>query len=246
MHLSKLFVWVALILVGQFSLHSHAQEPKQTEDQQVPAIHGQWSKPVNGIRMMAKFLQPTSPHNELQLLVFIQNCSDKPVSLPNVINPAFDVFRKGSQQFPGDGNLLITVEPLDGQKLPLYQIHRKHLRQLESAQAPLSPNEIRLQAIRLISKAELERAHLQSADQIDNDSVHWPSLSDPNSEGRWKIHLSWRPDQQFPVPEGTATKEERIQVRCPAIWQNIQIDLPSLDFDWYPNDNEEIMQQKMR
>lgn len=237
MRFSKLLVWVALILVGHFPLHSHAQEPQPTENQQAPAIQGQWSKPANGIRMMAKFLQPTWPHNELQLLVFIQNCSDKPVSLPNSIKPASYVLRKGPQQVPGKGNLLIMVEPLDGQKLPLYQILRKDTKQLERTQAPLNPNEIRLQAIRLISKTGLAQLHLRSANPINNDSVHWPSLSDPNSKGRWKIHLSWRPDQQFPVPDGTAIKdkEERIQVRCPAIWQNIQIDLPPLKLDWCPS-----------
>lgn len=198
-----------------------------------PSIPGEWSEPVNGIRMAVKRITDHTPANEITLLILTQNISDQPVDWPG-IHPQHAVARAQDgiiQPSIGSGNLRVAVESLDRpSQCHDYAFIADELAQLH---LPILPGEIRLHAIQL-RDAELQqmREMLQSADEIPMDRVVWPGMSEPSSKGRWRIRLSYRPDGDFPKPEGT--EQLSLVIEPDSGWAGLQIDLIPLEFDWIP------------
>ena len=220
-----------------FSFPSFGQEvaPKgNAKAQQEPNIAGQWTEPVNGIRMMAKFIESNPPTEQIQILVFLQNCSENEIAVPPLNSERFLTYKKvKTETLLIGGNLRIVAEPLDGQK-----ISRK-ARLIESLgmqreEAALQPREIRLHCISVRTEPDQAIQMLQKKNQnvVRSDTVYGSELSDPNSKGRWRFSLSYRPDKQFPV--GDKNMEQLVKVTVPEIWKDVQIDLPPLELDWVP------------
>ena len=232
--LKPLALTVSILL---FSFPSFGQEvaPKgNAKAQQEPNIAGQWTEPVNGIRMMAKFIESNPPTEQIQILVFLQNCSENEIAVPPLNSERFLTYKKvKTETLLIGGNLRIVAEPLDGQK-----ISRK-ARLIESLgmqreEAALQPGEIRLHGISIRPMPLQAKQMLQKKNQnvLRSDTVYANELSDPNSEGRWRFSLSYRPDKQFPV--GDKNMEQLVKVTVPEIWKDVQIDLPPLELDWVP------------
>ena len=232
--LKPLALTVSILL---FSFPSFGQEvaPKgNAKAQQEPNIAGQWTEPVNGIRMMAKFIESNPPTEQIQILVFLQNCSENEIAVPPLNSERFLTYKKvKTETLLIGGNLRIVAEPLDGQKplLKAQKINGSSMRRLEAA---LQPGEIRLHCISVRTVSELAKIMPQKKNQnaVRSDTVYGRELSDPNSEGRWRFSLSYRPDKQFPV--GDKNMEQLVKVTVPEIWKDVQIDLPPLELDWVP------------
>ena len=232
--LKPLALTVSILL---FSFPSFGQEvaPKgNAKAQQEPNIAGQWTEPVNGIRMMAKFIESNPPTEQIQILVFLQNCSENEIAVPPLNSERFLTYKKvKTETLLIGGNLRIVAEPLDGQKplLKAQKINGSSMRRLEAA---LQPGEIRLHCISVRTEPKQATQMLQQANQnvVRSDTVYGRELSDPNSEGRWRFSLSYRPDKQFPV--GDKNMEQLVKVTVPEIWKDVQIDLPPLELDWVP------------
>ena len=91
--LKSLILTVSILL---FSVPSFGQEvaPKgNAKDQQEPNIAGEWTEPVNGIRMMAKFIDSSYTTGQIQILVFLQNCSENEITFPPLNSERFLVFK---------------------------------------------------------------------------------------------------------------------------------------------------------
>ena len=212
----------------------------KAKHQQEPAIKGEWSEPAGGIRMMVKYLQPDTQTDEIQLLVFMQNVSAKSLELPALVSERRVVFKNSKLIRSSSGNLRITVDPLGGQKVREFGGLQDF--EMDKQGKTLEPGEILLHAIRLESPMELQKAmQAESVNAIRTDSVRWPALTDPNSKGRWKISLSWRPDRKFPVDEDA---EREMIKEIAEQWRDVQIDLPPLELDWNPS-SEEVQNQNL-
>ena len=105
---------------------------------------------------------------------------------------------------------------------------------MQRLEAALQPREIRLHCISVRTEPDQAIQMLQKKNQnvVRSDTVYGRELSDPNSEGRWRFSLSYRPDKQFPV--GDKNMEQLVKVTVPEIWKDVQIDLPPLELDWMP------------
>ena len=244
--LNPLVLFTSILL---FSLPSFAQQTTpsgKAEIQPKPAIAGEWSEPVNGIRMMVKYLQEDTPRNEIRLLVFLQNISAEPIDLPSLTINGTVLLKDSIVNNHTNGNLRVTVEPLGDQKVSETPV-LKSFAEMQRLEAPVKPGEIRLHAICLKSEMKEHLMRQKNPSAIRTDSVDWESLNDPNSKGRWRISLSYRPDEQFPVKGSDDLKRERHQVEVPNQWRDVQIDLPSIELDWEPQGSEESqVQQQMK
>ena len=232
-----------------FSFPSFAQQTTPTGKAKIqpkPAIAGEWSEPVNGIRMMVKYLQEDTPRNKIRLLVFLHNSSAEPIDLPSLTTNGTVLLKDSIVNDQTSGNLRVTVEPLGDQKVSETQV-LKSFAEMQRLEAPLKPGEIRLHAICLKSEMEKQLMTQKNPSAIRTDSVDWESLNDPNSKGRWRISLSFRPDEQFPVAKGSDDiKRDRIEVNVPKQWRDVQIDLPPIELNWEPQGNEESQAQQMK
>ena len=232
--LKPLALTVSILL---FSFPSFGQEvaPKgNAKAQQEPNIAGQWTEPVNGIRMMAKFIESNPPTEQIQILVFLQNCSENEIAVPPLNSERFLTYKKvKTETLLIGGNLRIVAEPLEGQEvLPKdHQINGGGMQRLEAA---LQPGEIRLHCISVRTEPDqaIQMPQKKNQNAVRSDTVYGRELSDPNSEGRWRFSLSYRPDKQFPV--GDKNMEQLVKVTVPEIWKDVQIDLPPLELDWVP------------
>ena len=243
--LNPLVLFAAIFL---FSFPSFAQQTAPTgkaKIQQKLAIAGEWSEPVNGIRMMVKYLQEDTLGNEIRLLVFLQNSSAEPIKVPSLNSDRTVFFKNHKANHKTNGNLRVTVEPLGDQKISVIQ-ELKSFTAMQRLEAPVEPGEIRLHAICLKSEQELHSMMHKNLSAIRTDSVDWESLNDPNSKGRWRISLSYRPDEQFPVKGSDDLKRERHQVEVPNQWRDVQIDLPSIELDWEPQGSSEEPQAQQQ
>ena len=219
-----------------FSVPSFGQDvtPKgNAKDQQEPSIAGEWTEPVNGIRMMAKIIQSDYPTEQIQILVFLQNCSEKKIAVPPLNSEQFLVFKNSELATLIGGNLRIVAEPLDGQK-PLPKAQQLNGVGMQRLEAALQPGEIRLHGVSVRTVPGQAKQMLRQANQnaVRSDTVYGSELGDPNSKGRWRFSLSYRPDKQFPV--GDKNVEQLVQVNVPETWKDVQIDLPPLELDWVP------------
>ena len=232
--LKPLALTVSILL---FSFPSFGQEvaPKgNAKAQQEPNIAGQWTEPVNGIRMMAKFIESNPPTEQIQILVFLQNCSENEIAVPPLNSERFLTYKKvKTETLLTGGNLRIVAEPLDRQK-PLLKAQKINGGGMQRLEAALQPREIRLHCISVRTEPDQAIQMLQKKNQnvVRSDTVYGSELSDPNSKGRWRFSLSYRPDKQFPV--GDKNMEQLVKVTVPEIWKDVQIDLPPLELDWVP------------
>ena len=232
--LKPLALTVSILL---FSFPSFGQEvaPKgNAKAQQEPNIAGQWTEPVNGIRMMAKFIESNPPTEQIQILVFLQNCSENEIAVPPLNSERFLTYKKvKTETLLIGGNLRIVAEPLDGQKISRKAQLIESLG-MQREEAALQPEEIRLHGISIRPMPLQAKQMLQKKNQnvLRSDTVYANELGDPNSEGRWRFSLSYRPDKQFPV--GDKNMEQLVKVTVPEIWKDVQIDLPPLELDWVP------------
>ena len=231
--LKSLILTVSILL---FSVPSFGQEvaPKgNAKDQQEPNIAGQWTEPVNGIRMMAKFIGSNPSTEQIQILVFLQNCSEEKIAVPPLNSERFLTFKNIKTESLIGGNLRIVAEPLDRQK-PLLKAQKINGGGMQRLEAALQPREIRLHCISVRTEPDQAIQMLQKKNQnvVRSDTVYGSELSDPNSKGRWRFSLSYRPDKQFPV--GDKNMEQLVKVTVPEIWKDVQIDLPPLELDWVP------------
>ena len=232
--LKPLALTVSILL---FSFPSFGQEvaPKgNAKAQQEPNIAGQWTEPVNGIRMMAKFIESNPPTEQIQILVFLQNCSENEIAVPPLNSERFLTYKKvKTETLLIGGNLRIVAEPLDGQKISRKAQLIESLG-MQREEAALQPEEIRLHGISIRPMPLQAKQMLQKKNQnvLRSDTVYANELSDPNSEGRWRFSLSYRPDKQFPV--GDKNMEQLVKVTVPEIWKDVQIDLPPLELEWVP------------
>jgi len=232
--LKPLVLTVSILL---FSFPSFGQEvaPKgNAKGQQEPYIAGEWTEPVNGIRMMARFIETDYQFEQIQILVFLQNCSEKEVAVPPLDSEQFLVLENLKAAKLSGGNLRIVAEPLDGQKVlrKAMTIHGGGMRRLAAA---LQPGEICLHGISVRTADDKAMQMLREENQnvVRSDTVYGEELSDPNSEGRWRFSLSYRPDEQFPA--GDEKNKEQGLVNVPEHWQDVQIDLPPLELDGVPS-----------
>ena len=232
--LKPLALTVSILL---FSFPSFGQEvaPKgNAKAQQEPNIAGQWTEPVNGIRMMAKFIESNPPTEQIQILVFLQNCSENEIAVPPLNSERFLTYKKvKTETLLIGGNLRIVAEPLDGQKISRKAQLIESLG-MQREEAALQSGEIRLHGISIRPMPLQAKQMLQKKNQnvLRSDTVYANELGDPNSEGRWRFSLSYRPDKQFPV--GDKNMEQLVKVTVPEIWKDVQIDLPPLELDWVP------------
>ena len=231
--LKPLALTVSILL---FSFPSFGQEvaPKgNAKAQQEPNIAGQWTEPVNGIRMMAKFIQSDYPTEQIQILVFLQNCSEEKIAVPPLNSERFLTFKNIKTESLIGGNLRIVAEPLDRQK-PLLKAQKINGGGMQRLEAALQPREIRLHgiSIRPMPLQAIQMLQKKNQNVVRSDTVYGSELSDPNSKGRWRFSLSYRPDKQFPV--GDKNMEQLVKVTVPEIWKDVQIDLPPLELDWVP------------
>ena len=200
------------------------------ENQLDPAIHGEWSEPKNGIRMMVKFLQADEPNNEIHLLVFAENCSKKPINFPGFL--PVSMLQMGDS-YLGGGNLMVTAKPIGRKQFRKVESILDKAGGLEKSIEKIRPGEIRIHALRLkfgLNEMFAKKLVEQNPNAIQMDDVYSPSLP----ERRWRFSLSWRPDEQFPIP---GQQEEREMVRVDEVWRNVQIDLPPFELDWHPPEN---------
>ena len=130
---------------------------------------------------------------------------------------------------------MVTAKPIGRHKQvqEVESILKKHSG-LSKAIEEIQPGEIQIHALRLkLGPNELLRQKLVelNPNAIQMDNVYGPPLS----KGRWRFSLSWRPDEQFPIPaqqpEGQQQGEERAMVRVDEAWQDVQIDLPPFELD---------------
>ena len=233
--LKPLILTVSILLFSFPSFGQEVAEKENAKDQQDPNIAGQWTKPVNGIRMMAKFIQSDYPTEQIQILVFLQNCSEKKIAVPPLNSERILTFKNSKTETFFGGNLRIVAEPLDGQK-PLLKAQKVTGGGMQRLEAALPPGEIRLHCISVRTAPDLAKQKMQQANQniVWSETVYGREFSDPNSKGRWRFSLSYRPDEQFSVSDGKMKKMERAMVTVPKIWKDVQIDLPALELDWVP------------
>lgn len=206
-------------------------------------IRGEWSEPVNGLRMAVKQVRTNTASDHLTLLILIENVTDKSVAWHG-IRPEFAVIQGGiedgqlrqqdrQQETPcrtGE-NLRIAIEPVFGGLRSAWDIHERLTEQLQEMHASLKPGEIRLHAIELRKpEARLQVAQQQRTwDTIEADTVYWPGINDAGDNRPYRITLTYRPDGAFP---GKHTSEalERLDTQD---WKGKQIDIPPIVVRWY-------------
>lgn len=206
------------------------EEPAVAAPPPHPVIDGDWSEPVNGIRMAVREIVGTSADCEMWLLILIENTTRREVGWPGVIaeNDVQFFGQPAGGSAPSGANLRIVAEPLDEQPTvgqALLQLSGM-MRQLDT----LAPGEIQLHAVRLHSGELLQQAMQQAPNQVEADSVYWPGLAEEAGVGRWRLWLTYRPEG-FPQPP----EEERLErAEMYNGWAGQQIDLPPVTVEVLP------------
>lgn len=231
--LKPLVLTIFLLLFSSPAFGQEVASKGDAEATQEPSIVGGWTEPVNGVRMMAKFLQSGLPSEQIQILVFLQNCSQQEVEVPPLNSERFLFFKNSEMKTNVGSNLRIVAEALDGQELAVVRMLKNFrdsgMRRLEAA---LKPGEIRLHGISIRCTPATKQVELMNQDAVRSDTVFAEALSDPKSKGRWRFSLSYRPDGQF--PESDESVEELHKQKVAEQWKGVQIDLSPLELDWHP------------
>ncbi|XAM01326.1 hypothetical protein OT109_08015 [Phycisphaeraceae bacterium D3-23] len=203
----------------------HHATPTDTTpaERATPFIAGDWSQPVNGIRMGVRPIVYASVDGGVWLLVLVENTTADEVGWPGII--AEDDMQFFGQSAGGSSssgaNLRVVAEPLDGQPTPEHALLQLSgmMRQMDT----LAPGEVRLHAIRLHAD-ELQQQQMmqQVPNQVEGASVFWPGLKDEASAGAWRLHLTYRPEGFPPPPGGEGVERPWEYIG----WEGRQIDLP--------------------
>lgn len=193
-----------------------------------PVIAGDWSQPVNGVRMAARVVVGDGQ----LLLILAHNTLDTEVEWPG-ISPEHVVHVQGQEPFAtfsDSKNLRIAAEPLEGQPVPRPQqlMTGGGLHQLGGA--PLAPGEMRVYAIGLYETLAQHHQAQQTRNAIHAKTMHWEGMS--ASEGAWRLHLTYRPEGFPPAPGEEVAERWDID---PA-WAGQQIDLPPVVVQVFPQD----------
>lgn len=198
-----------------------------------PVIAGDWSQPVNGVRMGVRQIVSGSADAGVWLLVLIENTTTEEVYWPGVraeIDVRFAGVDTQEHYTSLQRNLRIVVEPLDGQPLPgQYQFLLEELQQLFE---PLAPHEVRIQAIRFHDSEMTQELMQQSPNYIYADSVLWPGLEEADAVGDWRLHLTYQPGGFEPPPGEEWERAELGDIYDD--WEDVQIDLPPLEVEVWP------------
>jgi len=207
----------------------------------MPSIEGEWSEPVNGVRMKMMHVMPYGGKSpDLTLLIFTQNVSDKPVDVPRIKPETFVEglhIEKDSRSIT-NANLRIIAEPADGQKPP--QSIVKYAAELEELDShnPIQPGEIRIFALKVVDDVELQYLQQIAPDTIYAERITWPGFDDKRSIGRWRLHAIY-------LPSGFNPPDAELKWLVDPQWLNRQIDLPVTLFTlepWHYHQKGEINQ----
>lgn len=208
-----------------------ASVKQESATQTVPnsePIPGTWSKPVNGVRMMARPIASTGYNGgNRTVLIFAENISDQAVNLPGFSPVPFAMPRSqrdsAKVEFSSSENLRIEFERTDGQLMAHDLFPEQMSEELRELTPELLPGEIRLFALVL----KTDQLPLQMMDQLRDQQV-------PSDMVQWMIHdhqptayrliLTYRPDGFG--PEGVVDPQASPRFKT---WKDKQIDLPPIE-----------------
>lgn len=202
-----------------------------------PAIEANWTEPVNGVRLAVTQIAQNTPSDHVLLLVMAHNTTDQRVDMPGMrAEPAVHVRQPdGTDESAGLGghaNLRIVVESLDGRARQVSEAAA--LDMLAEMHRMLEPGEIRMHAIRLEDQKAQRFQRLRQKDgTVYVEPVIWPGMSSHDTQGRWRIHLIYRPEG-FPTPPRDGRLIERIEPAISDRWKGIEIEVPAIEIDWVP------------
>lgn len=238
---------VCFFLTGCYFAAGTGKAPwkKPPVEQSPPAtatIAGEWSEPVNGIRMRMMHILPMGgPTPEVALLFFAQNTLDHEVDLPMLKPEPFVkvLHRQQETQSISDANLRITAQPMDGQAPKGYLAEYAQMEQQVEARNPLQPGEIRVFAVKVVAELQMKYLHQIAPDTVYADHISWPGLDHEASAGRWRLHAVFR-------PSGFNDPDAKLAWVMDEQWVDKQIDLPvtvlKLDPWHYHEDGQSIQQ----
>lgn len=225
----------AALLLGSFLVLLCGCQTRHAD----PPIAGDWSKPVNGVRMMAKLVEQagTGPEQMRALLIFTTNVSDRPVYVPP-IQTEIKVHRQLNGNEPMEmpdtaNNFRIVAEDMNKQRS--VHVHPHQYQELQSAQdieQALEPREIRVHVIYLMLEHTRLSQGMQQVPRIDavsSSALMWAThVGEP---GEYRLHLTYQPDgfvQQQP---------DRIrEIDSYKGWQDKQIVLAPITVTLYEDD----------
>lgn len=206
-----------------------------------PPIAGEWSEPVNGVRMMAKLVeQPstgTGPEHMRAFLIFTTNVSDRPVFVPS-IQTEIKVHRQFNGNEPMEmpdtaNNLRIVAEDMNKQRS--VDVHPHQYQELQSARSierALEPGEVRVHVLYLMlehNRLSEAMQQLSRFDSISSSALTWAThVGEP---GEYRLHLTYRPDGFY------EQRPDRIrEIATYEGWQDKQIVLTPITVTLYEDD----------
>ena len=204
-----------------------------------PPIRGQWSEPVNGVRMMAIPLASSStmPGRRIVLL-YSENMADAPVSLPT-IRPVGQVTprsERGAEPFfSNHTNLRLEYELIGTRQVPHHIEFLQQQERLEELTLPLMPGEIRVSAVQLNMRGMQMKHALEQLlqNEVPLSEVSWSLGLDERAPAR--LYLTFRPEGFDPKRKQDLRNHEQ--------WHGKQIELPPLEIMVRPERNQGSTQE---
>lgn len=212
-----------------------------------PAIPGDWSETVNGIRMMTQLVETADagPEQMRAVLVFTVNVSDRPISVPPIQAEARAHRRRDGRdlmELPDTiNNLRIIAEDLDPHRIA--HVHPPKYEELQSAREAvrdLEPGEIRVHVIYLmLDHTRLSEAirQLRRMDVVTSSALTWDThLGLP---GAYRLHMTYR-------PYGFCGEESDsfLEIDSYQDWQGKEIVLPPITIELFEDEFDDAPLQK--
>lgn len=195
-----------------------------------PPIRGEWSEPVNGIRMMAQQIvqQGGSPElrDSITLIVFAWNTTGQRVAMPPIMaerevgyvpEPGYEPERHKTS-----GNLLVTAKPLE-RWLPDRHRQNGGLDEFRGIRPLLEPGEVRLHALHLRLVYDQLQEEMQQLAKIQDNTIPASRVDWHEPRGEYILHLTYRPEGFNDQDSGAIHRIEDV-----AGWEGKQIDLPPI------------------